>query len=563
MAADAEPFDFSSFETDPNGEVPSVLPADGLTETEIQVFVGRNAKYYVRKWFPDFDSGTGFNGAAFLFAGLWLPYRKLYLHTLVLFGAFWLITAIEAVAVVAGGQGLPTSIGRVIGLGAGVICGAFGNRWYQKRFHRAVAEGRSRELTHASYLDFLRRRGGTNLWASLGLFVAFVMAIGVTASLPEIVAEARARRGDELWQAGELDGAIAAYTEDIRRDPNDAYALGNRGGVYVQKGDAARALPDLDRALSLGPAEADWYVNRGWAHWKLGHLDQAIADYTAAIDRRPGDAELRQWRGGIYQLRGDERVGRGELDAAIRDYAAALEDNPAEKSTVGNRGIAYVRKGDFVRGKADLDAALAAQPDWAPWFVHRATARWASDDLVGAMEDFAAAVKLDPKDWYPRLQRARILLLRQDNTAALAEFDEAIRAGADSAELRAGHGRALLRMGRYGKAADELEEALRRQPDLMSAAYDLAWLRAACPEPDLRNGPQAAKLARQICETANWSSPDFLSALAAAEAECGHFAEAVRRQEEALKISPPEWREFHEHLLTLFRMNEPYRLDDE
>jgi tetratricopeptide (TPR) repeat protein len=59
-------------------------------------------------------------------------------------------------------------------------------------------------------------------------------------------------RGDSLVQKGELDAALAAYTEAIRLDPKDAAAHYERGKVYEQKGEKAKAEEDLDRAKKLG-----------------------------------------------------------------------------------------------------------------------------------------------------------------------------------------------------------------------------------------------------------------------------------------------------------------------
>src|SRR6476620_7317947 len=55
-----------------------------LTEQEARAFVGPNADYYCKHWF---SGGTGFNWAAFLLCGLWLPYRKMYVATTILYVA--------------------------------------------------------------------------------------------------------------------------------------------------------------------------------------------------------------------------------------------------------------------------------------------------------------------------------------------------------------------------------------------------------------------------------------------------------------------------------------------
>jgi len=54
-----------------------------LKDDEIAAFVGKKAGYYLEKWRPVLDGTgnagnvTGFNWAACLLSGLWLPYRKM------------------------------------------------------------------------------------------------------------------------------------------------------------------------------------------------------------------------------------------------------------------------------------------------------------------------------------------------------------------------------------------------------------------------------------------------------------------------------------------------------
>jgi Tfp pilus assembly protein PilF len=51
---------------------------------------------------------------------------------------------------------------------------------------------------------------------------------------------------------GDLDGAIADFSEVIRLDPRHAHAYGNRSSAYRQKGDVGRASADYKEAVRLG-----------------------------------------------------------------------------------------------------------------------------------------------------------------------------------------------------------------------------------------------------------------------------------------------------------------------
>jgi hypothetical protein len=168
-----------------------------ITEQELRAFVGRKADYYLGKWWPALKSQgsgydqvavaglmlaqpkTGFNWAAFLLSGLWLPYRKMYKATFIFMGIILLESILEEVLFVGilGKPEPPAALGRLVGLVAAVICGAYGNRWYLSHAQKMIFQARSEEFQGDEYVKVLAQRGGTSLGASLGMFVLFIVAI--------------------------------------------------------------------------------------------------------------------------------------------------------------------------------------------------------------------------------------------------------------------------------------------------------------------------------------------------------------------------------------------------
>jgi tetratricopeptide (TPR) repeat protein len=60
-------------------------------------------------------------------------------------------------------------------------------------------------------------------------------------------------------------------------------AYGLRGLAFLDRGDIAHAIADLNRAVELAPDFAPAYQNRGNAWYARGNYGQAIADYDATI----------------------------------------------------------------------------------------------------------------------------------------------------------------------------------------------------------------------------------------------------------------------------------------
>ena len=76
-------------------------------------------------------------------------------------------------------------------------------------------------------------------------------------------------------------------------------------------------------------------------------------------------------------------------------------------------------------------------------------------------------------------------------------------------------------------------EALKALPDFPEALNNLAWLLAANPDPQVRNGHEAVNLAERACKLTEYKQPIMIGTLAAAYAEAGRFPEAVITAEKA------------------------------
>jgi hypothetical protein len=162
-----------------------------LAIDEIRAFVGRRADYYLKKWHGTLAGearGTGFNWAAFLLSGLWIPYRKMYLVALVFYGIVIAESIAEEVIFVGilGREETPAVVDRITAVIAAAVCGAFGNRWYLSRVRKEISSLKVQGMTEEAVLETLARRGGTSLGAALGFFLLFMtitfvvfMAIGM------------------------------------------------------------------------------------------------------------------------------------------------------------------------------------------------------------------------------------------------------------------------------------------------------------------------------------------------------------------------------------------------
>ncbi len=137
------------------------------------------------------------------------------------------------------------------------------------------------------------------------------------------------------------------------------------------------------------------------------------------------------------------------------------------------------------------------------------------------------------------------------------------------AEALYARGLASQRAGKMDEALQLYYQAIRADGDHAPVLNHLAWLRATNPDPKLRNGPEAVRLAERACRAA--VDPDrptifaanCLDTLAAACAEAGRFQDAVaaarRAADTARRAGRRRAARDFEDRAELYRQKRPYR----
>ena len=150
------------------------------TEAEVRAAVGPKVEYYTRRWLA--TEGGGFNWAAFFFAGLWLPYRKMYWTAAILYSVVIAESLLEEMVFVGwlGWPETPPVVERGIATAISVVCGVFGNRWYRTHVREAIAGARAQIADEPTRLAALARRGGTSVPGALVAGTLFVVLLIAT-----------------------------------------------------------------------------------------------------------------------------------------------------------------------------------------------------------------------------------------------------------------------------------------------------------------------------------------------------------------------------------------------
>lgn len=278
-------------------------------------------------------------------------------------------------------------------------------------------------------------------------------------------AEADHRRGD-------LDAAVAAYEDILRRDPDHFDALRLLSVACLQARQPARAEALARRALALRPDAAVGRLNLGNALADLGRWDEALAAFDQALARDPAfaPAQLR---------RGTALMALGRAAEALESFEAAAKLRPDSAQILNSRGNARLSLGRHREALADFDQALALSPDYATARYNRGVALMNLDDYAAALTAFDAALALAPDNVEALNNRSIALTELGRFEAALSTLDRALALRPDDPQLLSNRGHALERLGRTEEALALWERALAIDPEYANARWRRSLVRLA------------------------------------------------------------------------------------
>ena len=122
-------------------------------------------------------------------------------------------------------------------------------------------------------------------------------ASGSTYGEGRLAAAALNNRGVKYVALGELDDALADFSETLRIDPSMGMAYENRALVHMRNGDYAAAADDFDSAIANSR-------DRGLSYNKSAYLGRAVA-HTLAGDDGKAAADFRLARRAGHHLADD------------------------------------------------------------------------------------------------------------------------------------------------------------------------------------------------------------------------------------------------------------------
>lgn len=260
------------------------------------------------------------------------------------------------------------------------------------------------------------------------------------------------------------------------------------------------------------------------------------------------------------------------LDAAIPFEGRWMM--PPGGSTPLHLTVKYIDN-DLAATAKDYIESLLAQRQKHPEYINASMTNLYAAMLLDAQEfdaarrAFETSLEIDPNDRQAHIELGTLLLRGRRGTAAEPHFKEVLRITPNDPELVYGLAMSQMQQGKFVEAKEGLETSIKLQPssnaywqlgtlaiqmrdvrgsitayeaaikispDRAKQANNLAWLLATTDDSSLRNGNRAVEIARLIV-AGRANDPSAMDTLAAALAEQGNFAEAIRIATQAIEIS--------------------------
>jgi protein O-mannosyl-transferase len=264
------------------------------------------------------------------------------------------------------------------------------------------------------------------------------------------------------------------------------------------------------------------HTNLGLVLLQKGKIDDGIAHYRSALQMQPDswDAE--------YNL-GTALLGKDQVDEAILHCERAVRMRPTDPDALVSLGNALYQKGRIEEAIAHYQKAMMLHPDHFLARYSLGHALLEQGELDSAIQVCRSALLLRPSD--------------EDCHTTLAI--------------------ALEEKGNAAEAIQHYQKALELAPESIPTLTNLAWLQATSPDASLRNGSKAVELAAQADRLVGGRNTLVLRTLAAAYAENGEFANAIRTARSGMQLARMHGEDSLaadlDQQIALYQLGMPYR----
>ena len=165
------------------------------------------------------------------------------------------------------------------------------------------------------------------------------------------------QQGVDLYQRGDLQGAIQAFEQEVTVNPDNATAYNNLGFLFYQQQHWAQSVTACQKAVELKPDYAEAYWNMGFAYEQLEQYPEAILAMEKGIELSPGSS-------GVYSNLGNMYARLERYEDATNAFQNAVLYNPEDAIAYNNLGVVRFKTGHFEDAVEDFRRSVEISPQY-------------------------------------------------------------------------------------------------------------------------------------------------------------------------------------------------------
>jgi Flp pilus assembly protein TadD len=299
--------------------------------------------------------------------------------------------------------------------------------------------------------------------------------------------------------------AESLFLRALKKDDKFTGARMNLVYLYLLKRAPDKAILQLNEVLAVEPDNMEARVTLGDAYLARNDLQKAEENYLAALDGRLDNAGALLGLAQISRLKGETKE-----PAIYLSRVAALTTDSKSPEFLYKFGLEAMRANLFDEAKSALQRAVELRPKEPSYVLALGIAWLRKTDLFEAEKLFRRVLEIQPTNGQAQLHLGYILLLQKkpaearvwleksrrsgvvipevsyylglvaqeqgDDVRAIAFFQKAVQQLPTYAHPRIALGSTYLRLKDYARAQQELETAVKLDPEEPSGHYNLALL---------------------------------------------------------------------------------------
>jgi len=307
-----------------------------------------------------------------------------------------------------------------------------------------------------------------NHWIVPGLLLG--MAFATANAAGQTAAQSERQTAETLEQQRKNAEAEAVWRAVLKARPADAEAYAHLGLLEARQEHYTEATAAYRKALALNPAFPSLRFNLGLALFKSGEMKEAVAVFTPLLkSQAPSSPDAQR----LTILLGMAHYGLGDYAAAspFLKQATARDPQNLELRLALAHSCLWSKQYQCVLDAYHEILTLNAESAEADMLAGEA-----QDELKnpsGAIEEFRAAVKADPKQPDVHFGLGYLLWTRRQYPEAVSEFHAELANNPSHAQAMAYLGDAELQLSHPEAAIDSLQQAEKLAPQLPLPHLDL------------------------------------------------------------------------------------------